>query len=98
MQRKLFIRFREPKEEDLQLALKEKKPVPLTFFYMGLDEILIPVYVEEMYKDDAGKEVYLYIKVRTVAKDGKEWISEGAIVVGSGEGVMFEPKSVTTKE
>jgi len=96
MQRKLFIRFREPKEEDLQLALKEKKPVPLTFFYM-LGEIATPVYIEEMYKDDAGKEVYLYIKVRTVAKDGKEWISEGAIVVGSGEGVMFE-SNIITKE
>jgi len=90
-----FIRFRELKEEDLRLALKEKKSVLFTFFYMGLGEIATPVYIEEMYKDDAGKEVYLYIKVRTIAKDGKEWISEGVIVVGSGEGVMFEPNIIT---
>jgi hypothetical protein len=96
MQDKLCIRFRELKKEDLQLALKEKKPMSFTFFYM-LGEIATPVYIEEMYKDDAGKEVYLYIKVRTVAKDGKEWISEGAIVVGSGEGVMFE-SNIITKE
>jgi len=91
MRDRLFARFKEISEEDLRRRMEEKKPVMVTFFYKGLQEVEVPIYIEELVREDAGTETYLYLKVKTVTKDGKEWVSGGVIVVDSGEGTMFEP-------
>ncbi len=93
MSEKLYIRFREVSEKELRLAMEKNEPILIHFFYLGLTEDLVhPVYIEDLEKDKSGNEIYLYLKIKTITSNQKEWHSEAVIVVGSGEGAMFEPE------
>jgi hypothetical protein len=77
------IRFQGVTKEDLEKSLLNKSPLTIISYYMGCQELKIPIVVYEIrkYGDDVSFKA-------TATLDDKEWDCCGYIVPKKNEGVM----------